>query len=579
MTKRDEIESWSEIYLNHDRAAKRSDKTPSRPWIFKKLVDLCWGKDNQAMQFVWHPWAEKMNEVVHSWKYPALNGCASSGKTYFLAAFAIVNWLVHPLNTLVMVTSTDLKASRKRIWGAIVELFMAAPFLPGKLVDSQGMINMVNEFGNKMPDKSGISLVAGERKKEKEALGKLIGAKNKRVILIADELPELSEAILETALGNLDSNPYFQMIASGNFKSRYDPFGTFCLPKAGYDSLTVDSTEWETMLGYCVRFDGMKSPNILEGRSGKDLYPGIYGPKQLEGHRRDLGENSASFWRMCRSYESQMGHNDSIYTEADFIAGNAYGSAVWRDEPTVISGMDPAFTNGGDRSIQWIAKWGMTIEGIQVLRLEKMYILRENVLLKEHTRNFQVAKQFIDNCKTHGVSPQNAGLDTTGAGAVLADIVCELWGTANITRVDFSGAPSEMQVRAYDEKTSKQSYDRKVTELWYVGLEFTKHRQVRGLTPELARELKARQYDTLKSADGLKIRAEPKSDMKERLGFSPDEADAFAVTLHVARERLGALAGSGNAGMMAVARRWHQQHEAAGAVYQNVNYEPEKIVA
>lgn len=579
-----DLKSLLPIYRDYDHSARKPE-CPAREWFFQQIAERIWGPNNKTFRFCWHPWADKANWVCHAYQYPSLNGCASSGKTMYLALYALINWLCSPMNTLVLVTSTDLKASRKRIWGSIVQLWLAAPGLPGKLVDSQGIIVTLDQRGNKMTDKSGVALVAGEKKKEKEALGKLIGAKNKRVILIADELPELSEAILETALGNLTSNPYFQMIASGNFRSRYDPFGTFSEPKGGYDSIDVNTLEWETKLGYCVRFDGMQSPNITEGRSGKDEYPGIYGSKQLREHRQNLGENSASFWRMCRSYEPGIGLDNVIYSESDFIAGSAYEGAIWLGEPQAVSGMDPSFTNGGDRCVQWIAHWGHTVHGFQALLLHKALLLREDATKKNETRNFQIARQFIANCEQYRVKPRLAGMDTTGAGAVLYDIVCELWKDAEgqslgaqVLKVDFSGAATELPVRANDDKTAHQSYDRKVTELWYVGLEFVRGRQIRGVTPELARELKARQYDTVKGADGLKIRVESKKDMKERLGFSPDLGDGFAVTLHVCRERLGAVAGSATVGLAAVSELWKKQHEAAKRVYYEENlYQPEAV--
>jgi hypothetical protein len=46
-------------------------------------------------------------------------------------------------------------------------------------------------MGVRGSEKCGIELIPGEKKREKEATGKIIGIKNKSVILIADELPEL----------------------------------------------------------------------------------------------------------------------------------------------------------------------------------------------------------------------------------------------------------------------------------------------------------------------------------------------------------------------------------------------------
>jgi hypothetical protein len=53
-------------------------------------------------------------------------------------------------------------------------------------------------------------------------------------------------------------------------------------------------------------------------------------------------------------------------------------------------------------------------------------------------------------------------------------------------------------------------------------------------------QLAARQYETVKEK---KIRIETKREMKERLGYSPDEADAFVMLIELLR-RKGAVAGS-----------------------------------
>jgi hypothetical protein len=66
---------------------------------------------------------------------------------------------------------------------------------------------------------------------------------------------------------------------------------------------------------------------------------------------------------------------------------------------------------------------------------------------------------------------------------------------------------------------------------------------LKGIKTDQAREMKARKYETIKGAEGLKIRVESKKDMKLRLSFSPDIADAGFVLLDLARQK-GFRAGS-----------------------------------
>ncbi len=87
---------------------------------FWALVNMFWGKGS-AKYFMRHPWAEKMVEELCKNRYLGLSGCESSGKTDMLAVWGIINWFVAPQDTMVLVTSTSLKESRKRIWGSIRE--------------------------------------------------------------------------------------------------------------------------------------------------------------------------------------------------------------------------------------------------------------------------------------------------------------------------------------------------------------------------------------------------------------------------------------------------------------------------
>ncbi len=72
--------------------------------------------------------------------------------------------------------------------------------------------------------------------------------------------------------------------------------------------------------------------------------------------------------------------------------------------------------------------------------------------------------------------------------------------------------------------------------------------------------MKAREYETFKSSDGLKSKVETKVDMKTRLLFSPDLADCFFIALHLARTRLAfiveglTIGGGGSARFIDIAR-------------------------
>ncbi len=532
---------------------------------FWAIVRILWGPNNKKKVFERNPWTDRMADAACREQYLGLNGCSGSGKTEFAAVWAIVNWLCFPRKTLVFCTSTSLKDSNRRIWGRIKSFWQASAMaLPGKLVDSMYVIR-TDDGSGVFSDEQGIACIAGEKKNEKEAVGKMIGSHPDRLLLIVDEAPEITPAILTAALSNMAINPWFQMIAIGNFKSIYDTFGVFVRPKGGYASISLDDEEWDTELGFCLRFDGMKSPNILGGR---DRYE-CYNSKDLASHRKGCGENSPEFWRMCRSFPCPEGDEHVIYSEADFIRGDAAATCLWLEPPIPVSAADPAFTTEGDNFAVVDGLFGKNSQGIPTLEFTGWRYIYENVSLTKagEPRDLQTARQFKEHCHDKGVAQRNAASDASGPGGLaFGSILSAVWGSQWLP-IKFGESPSERPVSEEDPKKCCEAFVNKVTELWFAGRNFVRSGQIKGLPPEIAKQWKARQYTTVKGTD-LKMKVEPKRDMKARVGFSPDLGDAALELVELCRERFGFTPGSMN-GMPNVQKNndWIERVNAAHEIY------------
>ena len=532
-----------ELAAFKDGTARYGGQPDNRPWHFKNIVHFFWGPQSRK-HFVWNPWNERMLLESCKHKWLSFSGCAASGKSQFLAVWGLVNWLAAPTKTCVLVTSTSLGEARKRVWGYIEEFFLAATdedgesYMPGVLVSSVGKIQ-TRQSTRRASDRCGIHLVPGDRAKEKENIGKLIGLHNDRVLFLCDEMPELSPALTEAATSNLIINPYFQMIRNGNFKSIYDPFGVASEPKNGWATVDVDTDEWETKDGgLCVRFDGLKSPNIM---AGYDKYPGIYGIHHLTEHRERQGEHSAGFWRMCRSFPCADSEGNLICTEADLIRGRVHDKVQWIEPPILLAALDPAFATGGDKAVALFAKLGTALNGKRVLQVEDRKELIEDVRRTSENRALQVAKQFRDECIRRDMNPLNAAYDGSGGGLVFSSLLSELWCASPLS-VQFGGAPSELPVNS-DGKPAKEAYVNRVSELWFQSVEFIQAGHIKGLPVECAKDLKSRKYETMKQGGQCKNRVESKEDMKKRIGRSPDDGDAFCILLELARQRHRFIAG------------------------------------
>jgi hypothetical protein len=481
-----------------------------------------------------NPWTERQILALCQHRNLAFSGCASSGKTTSSAVYGFLMWLARPHETKVMVTSTEMKGARGRIWGQIKEFWMAASSkcdMPGKLVDSLGLIVLDMEDADIFSDRSGIQLYAGEPKKSNDAIQKWIGMKSKRVILILDEMPYLGPQLLQ-ATSNLGSNPFFQLVGLGNFSSKLDPFGQFTTPLKGWESIDIETEEYETICdgqnGYCIRFDGVKSPNVL---AGEDIYESLYSNELYRKHLA-LGINSPRFWQMCRSYPSPVGVSSSIYSEAHFDMSNQK-EPVWLTQPIMLASLDPGFTNGGDRSLAYIMKYGNTAAGRPHLHIIDRKELKSDATMKNVPHDYQIARAFRDLCRAHRVKPKNAGVDGTGSGSSFHSIVTQEW-SPEVIKVIFGGDASELPAHENDYLPGNEVYDNRVSELWDQGKEYFVQRMITGVSNDLMKELCSRNYHEKPTR---KIRVESKKDMKKRGLASPDEADSFCIGLEIARVR------------------------------------------
>lgn len=498
---------------------------------FKRAALLIWGPHNKRKEFIWHPWADKMLEAACKWKYISVSGPGNCGKSDFHAIWSIINWMCDPMNTMVIVTSTTITASKMRIWGSIVDYFSAAPYMPGKL--TEGLIRTIPADGKKVSNKAGISLVAGEASKDRETADKLDGCHNKRVIMVGDEFPKLSQALLGFATGNLSKNPWFQFIGIGNPTSKYDPHGIISEPKEGWNSITENDYEWETKLGYAIRFDSHQSPNVL---AGKTIYPFLPTNETIATSEDRNGADSLKHWSQCRGFWPPEGTDpECVYSEADLVDGGVTETHVdWSGGTISLAVLDPARGSGGDAYKAALALLGYTKSGRRVLLITKTTEFFDSKSNPDPIM-FQIADQFVAFCREHGVQPENVGYDSTGAAGEIGQVITHKFQNAVLYAVDFNGKPSDLP-HGVEQKPCSELYDRKVTELWMVMKDYIRSGQIKGLTTDIIEDLLARKEVTGKLGQtGTKRSVESKRAMKKRIKRSPDSGDCLALLCDLCR--------------------------------------------
>ena len=535
---------------------------------YHKIVNMLWPYDKKRNPsgFRHNPWSDTMAEAYCTEKFVGVSGPSSSGKTQTTAVFSLIYYLADPLNTKVIITSTDIKSAKQRIWGQIVDRILnSAIRLPLRVYNSDNVIMLDGkalDTSNTSRDMACITLVAGSTSKAKEASGKIIGLKRNRVLLVIDEMTDVSRSILE-ACDNLNSNAEFRFIGMGNFKGQFDTFGECITPVGGWGSVTVEDDEWPIKWGVhegkCLHFDALRSPNILHGDKWEFMLTSAKIQKAL-----DSGEaKKASFWRFYRSFPCPEGADNKIYSEAELLRTRARDKIILKN-PIKIIGCDVGFTSGGDKTIACVATLGLDPLDRKVFQVEKVIEIKEDVEDKNTPINFQIAKKLKEICEFEGVDPKHLGIDSTVGGHVFCDIVSSIYSN-QILRVQFGGAASQLRLSQTDRTTCYEKYYNRVSELWFSGVELLRNEQLKGVEVQIAREMCEREYEEV----NRKIRVQSKKEMKGLSGFSPDYSDAMFIALDVARSRMGLFPQGLVAGEMKPRNSWLAQTKKLDVISQS----------
>lgn len=550
-------EGWLVVGLNisacdYDTALLfgfRHAPTPEeREFFFWEVAELWWNADPSDRRFLRNKWSHKIIHNLCRERWVAVGGAASSGKSYVLAGWAIINWACDPSNTLVLVTSESLKGARKRIYGAIRKLLALVPDPPCKVKDSVGVIAYYD--GDAQYDTAGIQIVTADKSKDAQAMGKLVGAKAARVILIADEHDEMGFNVTAAAKGNLSKNQFFQMASLFNPGSRFGPAGEVAEPEFGWNSLDITAeTEWRTKVkGVFLRLISEESPNIDLTPSNEYLVgeftPGVVTQDHVDDDLEIPGvppeevRKTRNFMRFHSATFFDGDSSDTVYTDAEILMSGALRVKNIKD-PVRCAGIDPSYSDGGDNTCMVVFDEGFDETGQHCIQFVALEYIVEDMTDKVNPRTLQIAEKIKMLCKKHKVRYENLGIDaSSGAGQGICDMLRLQIDSNAFLRVQFGGSASDKRISNNSKITGRQRYKNRATELFMQGKQYLLGRQIGALPQVIVRQMCQRVLlEPKKGEHGLIYQIEKKRDYKARVGSSPDEADAFFVCVEVARER------------------------------------------
>jgi hypothetical protein len=496
-----------------------------------------------------------------------LTGPASAGKSWEIARFAIVWMLSSPGgNFAIPVTSTSVQMSRKRIWAKLKTMADTADTecrkrfkypLPFHTVDSSTEIRI-----RKGDSEHAISIVPGSQKYTQDGVTKLKGWHAEYVLVVADELQDMTDEVIQSCANMRSGTKEFKFIGSGNGCSWMNTMGKLMMPESGNpESVTVEMDEWKTKTGVVIHFDGLKSPNVIE--PGKFTWN--QSQEDLDKIIRQYGEDSLQYWQMVRGFPPPDDAFNAVISESLLIKFSALKQQELAPGWDWHAALDPAF--GGDVCMLKFAKVGTFLlpEGeparIGVVFGEKVEI--QTVSSRTEPMDFQIAEQAIALCKDKSVKPQNFSVDGTGTGRGVMAIIRKQWSN-EIKCVEFGAMASDSPVSDLDMTKGKEAYWNSVTELYFSFRRLVMNNQVRGVTAQMARAFGCRTYITKNGRSALSS----KQEARKVLGRSPDEEDASVMIVDNLRQQ-GFFAGP-----MGFGAHWQDAVREAAALEEFSDYAP-----
>lgn len=512
---------------------------------YKNAQLLLWPEDDH------HRWSDLMLKSMVEHDINIFLGAGDTGKTWSMARFALVDWWAFPDNTLWLVSSTEYRGAELRIWGVLKELYNRAidayDYLPGRVLEGMHAItsDSIDDDQRKARSlKRGLIFVPVKKGASHIGLSAFVGAKAPRLRHCGDECQFFDKTFLD-CYTNFYGKKDFKGMMAGNPLGPDEALCTAAKPVGGWNKF-VDSgktQEWQSSFfnAWVVALDGRDSPNNDFSQERGPHYHYLIGNKKLDAVASTHGTDSWQWYNQCIG-KPNMGLVLRRVISEDFCRiHGAHDVAFWAGTArTWIYGIDPAY-GGGDRCVGGAIEFGEGLDGHQILKCHPSEIIPISLRINTPPED-QIARYVKDRLEELKIPVENCFYDSFGRGT-LGFSFSEVFGQKTPRPVDFGQKPTKRPVRQdlYVEedgqkrlKTCEEHYSKYVSELWFCVREIIQGGQMRELPKATMEEGCSREYYMV---SGNKYEVEPKEDMKERMGYSPDLFDHLCVCCEGARQR------------------------------------------
>lgn len=445
-----------------------------------KADPVAWARERAHVE----PWSKQREilEAVRDHPKTAVRSCHSAGKS-FNAAVLTAWWIdAHPPGTAFVITTAPTGAQVKSIlWREINRLHERA--------NLGGNTNLTEWY-------LGGELVAFGRKPADHSNSAFQGIHALYVLVILDEACGIP-ADLWVAGETIASNRHSRMLAIGNPDDSDGEFARVCDPTSGWHKIKISYLD---------------TPNFTHEPVSDNLRDMLIAPDWVEDKKIHWGENSALFQSKCLGEFPKPELDPWTVVQLGSVMKCRYLDLPDEDQFTVEAGIDVGA--GGDRTVIRERR------GTKVGR-EKSF---------QDADPMATMGQLVECLAEWGVN--RVKIDVIGIGWGIYGRLKELSSVQNPGGECRHGAEVVPVNFASKSVQPKRFLNLRAEVWWQVGRELSRNGgwDLGALDDDVIGELTTPRYEIMDSYGKIKI--EPKDKVRERLGASPDRAEALLLAFY-----------------------------------------------
>lgn len=482
-------------------------------------------KNAWKIQWPTYEWSDWVEMMVYAWckyKWISIIGCERASKTFTHAHIAWLDYQANPFETLTSLTTVTFEGLKLRMWSDVLRASATSRIQqPFQIRSSTNEMRVYpKQVSKEAGEKYQIHGMAVNHTKDAE--GRIRGGHAPRRRIFLDEAQDIAPSIYE-AMINPMSAPDAKCVMLSNPVEKVSKFGDWCEPAGGWSAVHDTDEFWETKKGgFCIHLDGLQSPNIVHFPR---VFTGIINQPTIDEVKRIHGEDSVQWWALVRGWFPPDGLVSRIFPSQ--VIEKMKPPIIFDYATEACATLDPAFEEDAC-AIHFGAK-GKLRDGRMAISATETHHLRFKLGPLEEPKDYQVKTQVMALCAARGVKPKNFIMDRSGSGRGAFALLVKEW-SPEINGIDYGGKATERPLRSDESEKCCDIFQYFVTELWLRARAAGEEGIVGGLAnldPRTIEDLYSRRYEMKKATQGTVVVAEQKSEMKKRLGRSPDDGDAF----------------------------------------------------